>query len=192
MSICEHCGSELDWRARSDARFCSTRCRVAHHRATRPALPSLPAELTTRDRWLRHVAKRPITASGAPASCSDPATWCSHSKAAASKKGDGLGFALNGDGIVCIDLDHCLTDGRLLTPSAAFALMKAPATYIEISPSGDGLHIWGRAKLDAARVRPGVEIYGDGRYMTVTGNRWMQCPSTLGDLSDLIRYLEAR
>lgn len=31
-SRCEHCGSVLGWR-RSDARFCSSRCRVAAHRA---------------------------------------------------------------------------------------------------------------------------------------------------------------
>jgi hypothetical protein len=32
-SQCAYCGNLISWRKRSDARFCSTKCRVAHHRA---------------------------------------------------------------------------------------------------------------------------------------------------------------
>ena len=41
---CEHCGAELSRGTRSDARFCSGRCRVAAHRA---ALSSEPAGSTS-------------------------------------------------------------------------------------------------------------------------------------------------
>ena len=67
-----------------------------------------------------------------------------YDEAMISSAGVGPGFVLNGDGIVCIDLDHCLT-GRVLEPWAADILAACPGTYIEVSPSGDGLHIWGRA-----------------------------------------------
>ena len=35
--VCARCGNALPATARDDARTCSTRCRVAHHRATRRA-----------------------------------------------------------------------------------------------------------------------------------------------------------
>jgi primase-polymerase (primpol)-like protein len=179
---CSHCGSPLAWDARSDARFCSVRCRVAHHRA---ASDPIPAELRTHARWLRHDRKRPITTTGTPATSTDPRTWTDYAAAKTATVGDGLGFALNGDGIVCIDLDHCLEDG-CLTPSAVIIIGLLPATYVELSPSGSGLHIWGYAQMDRARVRPGVEVYADKRYMTVTGKRYAHTPSVLGDLAATI------
>lgn len=100
----------------------------------------------------------------------------------ASKVGDGLGFAL-GDGIGCIDLDHCVDDG-VLADWAAAILDRLPATYTEVSPSGHGLHIWGRIPERPGRRVGNVEVYSAGRYITVTGNRWGDCPSTLADLSD--------
>lgn len=172
-------------------RFCSTRCRVAAHRAK----PTIPADLTSRPRWVRRTAsKRPITPTGRPASSTDPSTWSSHAAAARSRAGTGLGFVLNGDGIACIDLDHCL-DGGSVAPWAREILDRCPPTYVEISPSGDGLHIWGLADIPHGRrlaVDGGTaEIYGTGRYLTVTGRRHGKAPSTLSDLSDVIAHLTA-
>jgi primase-polymerase (primpol)-like protein len=93
---------------------------------------------------------------------------------------------LNGDGIICIDLDHCY-DGK---PSAeAQALIDAlPETYIEISPSGTGLHIWGFATLTTGRrfTRNGlsIEVYPNGRFITMTGNALKRAP--LANLQSLI------
>lgn len=175
-------------------RFCSTRCRVAAHRAKNTALP---AELTTRDRWVRRSAtKVPLTTGGMPASSTDPRTWSTHKDAGTSTAGVGLGFVLSDvDDVVCIDLDHCLNPltGRL-APWAAAIIRDAGATYVEVSPSGDGLHIWGRAAVRQGRKirRPdgtAVEIYGTGRYITVTGRRHGACPSILADLSAVIAAL---
>lgn len=183
---CRHCHQFLPWAARSDAQYCSTRCRVAAHRAK---VPQIPADLRDRERWVRHDRKRPVTITGKPASSTDPATWASYKDVKQSSTGDGLGFVLSGDGIVCIDLDHCIEDGRVAS-WAADILEKAKDTYIEVSPSGTGLHIWGMADVSRGRVlRQGssqVEIYGSGRYITVTGSRFGQSPSQLGDLSSLI------
>lgn len=100
-----------------------------------------------------------------------------------------MGFVLNGDGIVCIDLDHCITDGGL-DPWAATILASCPDTYVEVSPSGHGLHVWGLGDVPAGRVLAviggKVELYGSGRYLTVTEKPYAGAPSMLADLSALI------
>lgn len=148
----------------------------------------IPVELRQLPRWIRHRSKVPITITGNPASSTNPATWSSYQAAAKSQHGDGLGFVLNGDGLVCIDLDHCY-DGE---PSAeAMELIDSlPATYIEVSPSGTGLHIWGYANLEKGRrfTRNGlsVEIYPNGRYITVTGRAVSRRSFADLDLSNLL------
>lgn len=194
LKACEHCGSDLPLMARQHARFCDTRCRSKAHRARKT---QLPAELTDRDRWIRRSAtKVPLTTGGMPASSTDPRTWSSYKDAAASTAGVGLGFVLSDrDDVVCLDLDHCLNTltGRL-APWAAAILRDAGATYVEVSPSGDGLHIFGYATVRQGRRirRPdgtAVEIYGTGRYITVTGRRHGSSPSILADLSAVIAAL---
>lgn len=193
--MCAWCAGDMPITARADARTCSTRCRVAAHRAAKSKLPD---ELTTRDRWVRRsAAKVPLTTGGMPASSTDPATWSTYKGATASTVGAGLGFVLSDvDDIVCIDLDHCLNPltGRL-APWAAAIVRDAGTTYVEVSPSGDGLHIWGRANVRQGRRirRPdgtAVEIYGTGRYIAMTGRRHGNAPSTLADVSDVIRRVE--
>lgn len=192
---CEHCAGPLAIMARSHTRTCSPRCRKALSRAARRTENTLPVELTTRDRWVRRAAdKRPLTVAGMAASSTDPRTWSTHDEAVRSTAGAGLGFVLDGDGVVCIDLDHCIRPDGSLEPWAAPIVADAGTTYVEVSPSGDGLHIWGRADVRQGRRirRPNgtaVEIYGTGRYITVTGRRHGHCPSTLADLSALIAQL---
>lgn len=107
--------------------------------------------------------------------------------------GVGLGYVLaEGDGVVCIDLDHCITGGEV----AAWAreiLDASPPTYVEVSPSGKGLHVWGLGHLDRGRViRDGqraVEVYSQGRYIAVTGRRFEGAPVALADLSGVIAVL---
>lgn len=181
---CSYCGRPLAWDARADARFCSTRCRVANHRAT-----PIPLELRSVDRWVRHRNKVPLTVVGRPASSTNPATWAPYALASTSHLGDGPGFVLAGDGIVCLDLDHCVGDGHPSPPAKAL-LDRCPETYIELSPSGTGLHIWGHATLDASFCLRGylsVEVYADKRYITITSKPYRRGP--LADLTALIRSL---
>lgn len=194
---CEYCGGSLPLMARTHARYCDTRCRSKAFRATKNN--PLPLELTTRDRWIRRsAAKVPLTVAGTAASSTDPRTWSTHKDAAASTAGVGLGFVLSDeDDVVCIDLDHCLNPltGRL-APWAAAVLRRAGATYVEVSPSGDGLHIWGRADVRQGRRirRPdgtAVEVYSAGRYITMTGRRHGSSPSILADLSAVVSKLTA-
>lgn len=173
---CGHCGERFEVAPRGRTpRYCSTRCRVAAHRARR-----LPAALTSKGRWVRHVGKRPVTVTGAPASVTDPATWASYRAAKASSVGDGLGFVL-GDGIACLDLDNCLDERGRPNALARDVLARVPGAYVEVSPSGKGLHIWGFAPEQRGRVRDGIEAYSVGRYITVTGHVFQ--PGRLVDLS---------
>ncbi|OSC76538.1 DNA primase [Streptomyces sp. BF-3] len=195
--VCEWCGGDMPLVARSHARTCSTRCRVALHRAAKNN--PLPVELTTRDRWIRRSStKVPLTTGDMSASSTDPRTWSSYKDASASSAGVGLGFVLSDvDDIVCLDLDHCLNPltGRLALWAAAI-IRDAGATYVEVSPSGDGLHIWGRADVRQGRRirRPdgtAVEVYGTGRYIAMTGRRHGDSPSILADLSAVVTKLTA-
>ncbi|WP_327712360.1 DNA primase [Streptomyces sp. NBC_00464] len=195
--VCAWCPEPLKASRSHRARFCSTRCRMASHRASKNN--PFPIELTTRDRWIRRSpTKVPLTVRDMPASSTDPRTWSSYKDASASSAGVGLGFVLSDvDDIACIDLDHCLNPltGRL-APWAAAIVRDAGTTYVEVSPSGDGLHIWGRADVRQGRRirRPdgtAVEIYGTGRYIAMTGRRHGSSPSILADLSAVVTKLTA-
>lgn len=170
---------------RGDARHCSTRCRVAAHRA----LP--PEQLRIANRWVRYsTTKVPLTITGDNASSTNARTWCDFETAAASTVGAGLGFVLTDvDRIACVDVDHCLDGrGRLLS-WAQEIFANVPDTYMEVSPSGDGLHVWGMADISKGRRSGGVEVYGSGRYITVTTRRWRKCVTTFADLNEWIGTL---
>lgn len=162
--LCQRCEGPLLIAGKGPRpKFCSTRFRVAAHRVGR-----LPVELTSRARWVRRNAdKVPLTIDGRSASSTNPATWATYARAKASQIGAGLGFVL-GDGIGCIDLDHCLKDG-VVADWAQDVLDQVGRTFIEVSPSGEGLHVWGYLEPGPGHRRNGVEIYSVGRYITVTG-----------------------
>lgn len=175
--MCERCGSGIALPARGRTpRFCSTRCRVSAHRARR-----IPVELTSRDRWVRHSARKvPLTVYGTAASSTLPSTWASYAGAKRSRHGVGLGFVL-GDGIACLDIDHCLDERGRPNEVARRILARVPGAYVEISPSGRGLHVWGTAPEQPGRRHEDYEVYSVGRYITVTGNVYQ--PGRLVDLS---------
>ena len=139
----------------------------------------LPAEMAAAPRWVnwKPPKKIPICpATNTPAKSTDPTTWATiHS--AYQNDPQHLGFCL-GNGFACIDLDHCIkTDGTLTRPAAKIAELY-PSHYIEISPSGDGLHIWGTAPerkgLATRWEGQAVEMYSRHRYITVTGEVWQR------------------
>jgi primase-polymerase (primpol)-like protein len=193
-TACEHCGEALRRAGLGRPQtYCSPRCRTAAYRARRTE-GTIPAEMRARDRWVRRSrSKAPLRAdTGQGASVTDPADWTTHRAAAASPHGAGLGFVLDGDGLVCIDLDHCL-DGDQIADWAAAILQDCPPTYTEISPSGTGLHLWGLGHLDHGRRirRPdgaAIEIYGTGRYIAL-GYRHQDAPAELADLTEVINAL---
>lgn len=178
--------------ARSHAVTCSDRCRQARSRARR-----LPRELRSRDRWVRHTERKvPLTVKGRPASSTDPVCWSSYRAAQESQAGVGAGFVLaEGDGLVCVDLDHALDGKGRPRPWARRILAAMPSTFVEVSRSGSGLHVFGRASSRPGRkVRRGdgtqVEWYTRGRYIAVTGHRYGNSPARLADLDGVLTALE--
>lgn len=178
--------------ARRHARFCKPACRAAAHRAAR----TVPAELTSRPRWIRRTSRKvPVAVDGGTASSTDPASWSTHRDAVRSTAGAGLGFVLDGDGVVCLDLDHCLdAEGEVAGWARNVLDSVGGSTWVEVSQGGDGLHIWGYGELQSGRritVDGGgsVELYGTGRYIAVTGRTFGDTPQRLGDLQHVIDSL---
>ncbi|MFJ2249432.1 DNA primase [Streptomyces sp. NPDC087862] len=187
---CEHCEGPMPLTARSHARFCAPRCRAAAARRRQ----TVPAELTRRPRWIRHTSRKvPLTVGGSVASSTDSSTWSRYGEAVRSTAGVGLGFVLDGDGLVCLDLDHCLAPDGAPLPWAQTILDAAGPTWVEVSRSGDGLHVWGRGELTTGRRITfnggSVELYADGRYIAVTGRTFGATPQRLGDLQHVIDAL---
>ena len=170
MRECEYCGRSIVQK-NAQARYCSDKCRNYDRR--RQQRTPIPQALIRRDRWIRYAPdKTPLRINGRNASSTNPDTWSTYTDAVNSRAGVGLGFVL-GDSIGCIDLDHCLT-GNQLTAGAAEFISHYPGHYIEVSPSGEGLHIWGHLDEQPGTRRAenglSVERYSTGRYITITGN----------------------
>lgn len=194
---CEHCREHLGARHAHNARFCSGRCRTAACRSRQRANDPVPDGLARRRQWVRHSARKVplsvVASKVVPASSTNPATWSTYRTVSRSRAGAGLGFVLTAeDRVVCIDLDHALVDG-VLAPWARRIVDRVPDTYIEVSPSGTGLHIWGYGVVGRGRrMRKGessVEVYDRGRYITVTREPFENAPSVLADLSKVISDL---
>lgn len=151
-------------------------------------LYAVPAELQSMKNWVvwkyedrdGKRTKVPYDAkTGNRAKANTPDTWASFREAIAAKERGqyvGVGFQLLKSGLACVDIDHCGKDGAF--EPWAIEIVKRLGSYTEISPSGEGLHIWGYAGDVESGGRKGdiggghvVEVYPQGgRYITVTGN----------------------
>ena len=117
------------------------------------------------------------------ASISDPNTWRSYAAAltaAQAGAGDGACFMLTeNDELAAIDLDDCRDpDTGSITAWAQLFLQRAAGAYVEITPSGAGLRVWGRAS--GAALHRVFNLDNDGRVelfrrtnkvLTVTGQQ---------------------
>jgi hypothetical protein len=163
-----------------------------------PHFDTIPAELRRRPNWVLW-ASEPDESGGKPrkvprrvasptqcASVVDPATWatfddCVEAYSALTEdarwrplKIAGIGLVLVGDGLVCVDLDCAITP-QGLTPAAAKIVGKV-ATYTEVSPSGQGLHLWVLGELARALSSRTLEAYDRARYICTTGQRFAGTP----------------
>ena len=85
-----------------------------------------------------------------------------------------LGIVL-GDGLGCIDLDHCIVDGVVAEWAQGWIDgYREDAVLIERSFSGEGVHIFlPMEEGPGRRIRDGVqnvEVYSCDRYIAVTGD----------------------
>lgn len=167
----------------------------------------IPMELRERPQWLAwdyeeregkptKVPRDPKTCRpGAPRTgrhgkSTDPATWGTYEQALVAGGPERIGFAVTADDPYCgIDIDHCLRqeDGTRILATAAETIMRRLNSYTEITPSGESMRIWVKARL----TRPGnkralgdgvdIEIYDHGRYFTVTGRSGRTTPAEIHD-----------
>ena len=157
----------------------------------RPSQPEqVPESMRNEPRWVLWkyegrgggTTKIPLQPNGKPARSNDCSTWTTFEQAftAAEASNHGLGFML-GDGWAGVDLDHVRQGGELSDGSKA--IIESLESYTEVSPSGTGVKVFVRGQI--AQGRRGkvdgvdVEVYGDGRYFTVTGQKLADAPITV-------------
>lgn len=131
------------------------------------------------ERWilwrLENGKKKPYSAKyDGLASTTKQYTWSTYEKAVIKLKYsdyNGLGYVFaENDGLVFIDLDHCITDAGEISELAEKMLNLFKDTYAEISQSGNGMHIVCKGAIQRAYKSNDIEIYSSGRYMAFTGN----------------------
>lgn len=109
---------------------------------------------------------------GKPASSTDSKTWTTHEMAADKSPNVGIVFTPAQD-LLGIDIDHCIEGSEIRHAERANIrkLIKAADTYTELSPSGEGLHLYlalsAPLPLVANKKAP-YEAYTSGRYFTNT------------------------
>lgn len=142
----------------------------------------IPAEFKKCHNWIlwKYVnvnnrwTKVPYQRGGKRADSTNPETWCSFADALrtyeANGEFDGLGFAIGDSGLTCIDVDH-ISEWDWKTPLEPLE----NDCYAEISPSGDGLHMWVGASKPNNKCKSKnfhnskIEVYNKDRFITMTG-----------------------
>ncbi len=122
--------------------------------------------------------KVPVDVSGNPINPHAPANWMSEKdcRSTADLLGLKVGFVFTQDDpYFFIDIDHCITDG-IYSPIAQQLMEVFEGCYVEISQSGEGLHIFGHAdgadiwlKHSSKNKEYGIEFYTSERYVLLTG-----------------------
>ena len=101
------------------------------------------------------------------------------------------------DGLAGIDLDDALDEQGDVKAWARGIVERFGDTYMEISPSGQGLKIWVRGSLPAnlpgVQVGDGaIELYDHVRYFAVTGRAFRGAPLQIEDHADDLLLLYNR
>ena len=152
-----------------------------------------------KDGTFKKWSKVPKRRSGSNASSTDPKSWCTFVDAVATflkdDRFDGISRVFSkADGISGVDLDHCRDPSTGKIDPWAQIYIDRLESYSEVSPSGEGVHIYvrgvlpvgvdGRKKnLMGEGYRPGaaIEIYSAGHFLTLTGEHVAGTP---GDVED--------
>lgn len=108
---------------------------------------------------------------------------------------DGIGRVLTPkDNLVGIDIDKCRDPETAVIAPWALEIVTALDSYTEVTPSGTGIRIYVKGTLPpGGRSKPWqtgkVEVYGDGRYFTLTGCRIEGTPTTVEKRQDALTTL---
>ena len=132
----------------------------------------------------------------------DPTTWATLQEArdAVARRSyggrsyTGMGFVFTADDPFCgVDLDNCLNPDTREVHPWAMEMVQELDSYTEISPSDTGLHVIVRATLPKGGNRKDrVEMYDQGRFFTITGNRLAGTVHQIEDRQTQISTLHTR
>ena len=147
---------------------------------------NIPEELKKYKQWVvwkavkndkGKITKPPYSVkSGQRASIQNPAHWVDFETAVkAMPYYDGIGFVLTeNDPFCCIDFDN--HDGKCVLEKHELGA-KHFKSFCEVSPSGNGLHVWLKGSVPSGREIPGIGgVYSKDRYITITGNTFIDAP----------------
>jgi primase-polymerase (primpol)-like protein len=138
-------------------------------------LPVALATLIQRPQWcVWHWTQKPdgkwqkppymATQPDRHASTNDPNTWADYPAALAAVQAghaDGISYILTEDDpFGAIDLDHCRDKLCSIDVWAQNFMQQAVATYQEVTPSGEGIRIWGLAEGNPIHNKFSLEIDG--------------------------------
>lgn len=104
---------------------------------------------------------------------------------------DGVGFVF-ANGFVAIDLDDCFCSDGTLTDVAQDIYDHFSDSYVEYSPSGNGLHIFVRGEKPNDRTKDsalGIEVYSGYNFVTVTGDHIEGTGHDVIDMQDELDWL---
>ncbi|MCX7424166.1 MAG: PriCT-2 domain-containing protein [Planctomycetia bacterium] len=148
---------------------------------------NVPEDLRSINRWLgwRWEEIRPGKWTKPPYSIhtgqkcdkTDPSSWCSFDEAIAAHRSgrfDGVGFCFTeDDDLAGVDLDDCVDPVTGELNDQAKWIVAMLDSYSEISPSGEGVKIFLRAKFNSNKAdhKKGIEVCQSGSYFCVTGRR---------------------
>jgi Virulence-associated protein E-like domain len=178
-------------------------------------LPDALKPLTAEARWVvwkfrtvkGRITKPPYQARcpGKLASSTDPSTWGDFNTALAAyraNKADGIGFCLFNFSIAAFDLDDCRNTSTGELEPAARKLIKRAKSYVEITPSGEGLRILltstngGKIHRKQAVPRANgmtIESYRQAeRFICITGNALPEAAAQIADDDGLMDEVVAK
>jgi putative DNA primase/helicase len=159
------------------------------------------------NRWI----KVPYQPWGVRAKSNDSSTWFTFAEVMAPyRQGnwDGVGFVI-GDGWSAVDLDKCRDAETGILLSSTPVLGTEPAgTYRELSPSGTGIHLVGRADQHGFEIRCDQRKFvpwRGARFLAITGHgegdptvdltdlmrRWLPAPAPVRQVAGHVGYQDA-
>lgn len=163
----------------------------------------IPADLRELNQWVSwryetrkgKITKVPVSPiTGRRASTTDSSTWGSYRQALGVITGEGIGFVFSpDDGLAGVDMDACVS-ARGTVHDAAYEIVRSLNGYVEFSPSGNGLHIIVRGRLERGRHtlktewRNEIAFYDRGRFFTIGSDGRGEIREAQAELDALIAY----
>lgn len=128
------------------------------------------------------------------ASSTDPSTWATYQEASirldnGTNGFSGIGIILNDHKIVCIDVDHVVKEGKIVSDHAEeiLKLLKVSDSFTEISQSGTGIHIFLECSTPfkpLANKKAPYEVYADVRFIATTGDSYHKIPKDIRTVNE--------